>query len=97
MMYAGKIGYVNPDNFQLQLSILFLAAVVLGGTGSLYGAMLGGIIVAWLPERFRDLSTRRYFVFGVVLVLVMVFRPQGLIPRRMRRERWLEERSRSNG
>jgi len=96
-LYAGKVGFVNPDNFQLQLSILFLAAVVLGGTGSLYGAMFGGVIVAWLPERFRDLSTRRYFVFGIVLVLVMVFRPQGLLPRRMRRERWLEERQAANG
>ena len=97
VLYAGKVGFVNPDNFQLQLSILFLAAVVLGGTGSLYGAMVGGIIVAWLPERFRDLSTQRYFVFGVVLVLVMVFRPQGLIPRRQRRERWLEERQAAGG
>lgn len=81
-LYAGKVSYVNPENFQLQLSILFLAAVVLGGTGSMYGAIVGGILVAWIPERFRDFSTKRYFVFGVVLVLVMVFRPQGLIPRK---------------
>jgi branched-chain amino acid transport system permease protein len=39
-------------------------------------------LVAWIPERFRGFATRRYFVFGVVLVLVMVFRPQGIIPRR---------------
>jgi len=81
-LYASKVGFVNPDNFQLQLSILFLAAVVLGGTGSMYGVIMGGILVAWIPERFRGFSTRRYFVFGVVLVLVMVFRPQGIIPRR---------------
>jgi branched-chain amino acid transport system permease protein len=66
----------------LQLSILFLAAVVLGGTGSMYGVVMGGFLVAWIPERFRGFATRRYFVFGVVLVLVMVFRPQGIIPRR---------------
>jgi branched-chain amino acid transport system permease protein len=81
-LYASKVGFVNPDNFQLQLSILFLAAVVLGGTGSMYGVIMGGILVAWIPERFRGFDTRRYFVFGVVLVLVMVFRPQGIIPRR---------------
>jgi branched-chain amino acid transport system permease protein len=81
-LYASKVGFVNPDNFQLQLSILFLAAVVLGGTGSMYGVIMGGILVAWIPERFRGFSTRRYFVFGVILVLVMVFRPQGIIPRR---------------
>ena len=80
-LYASKVGFINPDNFQLQLSILFLAAVVLGGTGSMYGVIMGGFLVAWIPERFRGFSTRRYFVFGVVLVLVMVFRPQGIIPR----------------
>ena len=82
VLYAGKVGYINPDNFQLQLSILFLAAVVLGGTGNMYGAIMGAVLVAWLPERFRGFSTRRYFVFGVVLVLMMVFRPQGIIPRK---------------
>ena len=81
-LYASKVGFINPDNVQLQLSILFLAAVVLGGTGSMYGVIMGGFLVAWIPERFRGFATRRYFVFGVVLVLVMVFRPQGIIPRR---------------
>ena len=56
-----------------------IAAIVLGGTGNMYGAIVGAVVVAWLPERFRGFSSRRYFVFGVVLVLVMVFRPQGLM------------------
>jgi branched-chain amino acid transport system permease protein len=82
VLYAGKVGFINPDNFQLQLSILFLAAVVLGGTGNMYGAIVGGFLVAWMPERFRNFQDKRFFVFGVALVLVMVFRPQGIIPRR---------------
>jgi branched-chain amino acid transport system permease protein len=81
-MYAGKVSFVIPTNFTLQLSILFLAAVVLGGSGNLYGAIAGGFLVAWIPERFRAFSDRREFVFGVVLVLMMVFRPQGIFPRR---------------
>jgi branched-chain amino acid transport system permease protein len=81
-LYAGKVGFINPDNFPLQLSILFLAAVVLGGTGNKWGVMLGGFIVAWMPERFRNFTDKRVFVFGVALVLMMVFRPQGLWPRR---------------
>jgi branched-chain amino acid transport system permease protein len=48
----------------------------------MYGAIMGGFLVAWMPERFRNFSEQRYFVFGVALVLVMVFRPQGIIPRR---------------
>jgi branched-chain amino acid transport system permease protein len=81
-LYATKVAFINPDGFLLQLSILFLAAVVLGGTGNMYGAIVGGFLVAWVPERFRNFDTRRYFVFGCILVLVMVFRPQGIIPRR---------------
>ena len=81
-LYAGKVTYVNPGNFTLELSIMFLAAVVLGGTGSLYGVIIGGFLVAWIPERFRAFSDRREFVFGLVLVLMMVFRPQGIFPRR---------------
>jgi branched-chain amino acid transport system permease protein len=82
VLYAGKVGFINPDNFPLTLSILFLAAVVLGGTGNKWGAMLGGFLVAWMPERFRNFTDKRVFVFGVALVLMMVFRPQGLWPRR---------------
>ncbi|MEY2643235.1 MAG: hypothetical protein RLZZ368_1882 [Actinomycetota bacterium] len=88
-LYAGKVRFINPSNFPLQLSILFLAAVVLGGTGNMWGAILGGAVVAWMPERFRGFADKRVFVFGVALVLVMVFRPQGLIPRKIRKERWL--------
>lgn len=83
-LYAGKVGFINPDNFPLLLSILFLSAVVLGGPGNIPGVIVGAFVVAYLPERFRGFSEKRVFVFGVVLVLMMVFRPQGLIPRRQR-------------
>ena len=84
VLYAGKVSFINPDNFPLTLSILFLAAVVLGGSGSMTGAILGAVLLAYLPERIRSLSDRRIFVFGLAMVLIMVFRPQGLWPRRQR-------------
>jgi branched-chain amino acid transport system permease protein len=96
-LYAGKVQFINPNNFPLQLSILFLAAVVLGGAGNMWGAVVGGALVAWMPERFRGFADKRVFVFGVALVLVMVFRPQGLIPRKIRKERWLESWKPSSG
>jgi branched-chain amino acid transport system permease protein len=83
VQYAGKVGFINPDNFPLLLSILFLAAVVLGGSGNMHGAILGGILVSYLPERLRNFQDKRVFVFGVALVLVMVFRPEGLLPKRV--------------
>jgi uncharacterized membrane protein YfcA len=66
----------------LKESILFLAAVVLGGPGNMPGVVVGAIVVSYLPERFRFLDTSRYFWFGVALVLMMIFRPAGLWPRR---------------
>ena len=81
-LYASKGNYVAPDLFQLKVSILFLAAVVLGGPGNRPGVVVGAIVVSYLPDRFRFLDTSRYFWFGVVLVVLMIFRPQGLWPRR---------------
>jgi branched-chain amino acid transport system permease protein len=86
-LYAAKVGFVSPDNFRLQISILFLAAVVLGGPGNMPGVIVGSIAVSYLPERLRFLDTSRYFWFGLLLVVMMIFRPQGLIPRRQRARR----------
>jgi len=83
-LYASNVRFINPDNFLLKLSILFLAAVVLGGPGNMVGVMLGAVAVSYLPERLRFLNTSRYFWFGVLLMVMMVFRPQGLLPRKLR-------------
>ena len=88
--YASKVISISPDNFVFQLSILFLAAVVLGGSGNLPGVMLGAAVVAYLPERFRQFQQYRIMVFGAALVAVMIFRPQGLLPSQ-RRARELKE------
>ena len=90
VMYAGKVISITPDNFLFNLSILFLAAVVLGGSGNIPGVILGAIVVAYLPERFRQFAQYRVLVFGAALVLVMIFRPQGLLPSRRRAKELLE-------
>jgi branched-chain amino acid transport system permease protein len=86
MLAAGQAGYINPTSFLILLSMLFLAAVIIGGAGNRWGAVLGGVLVAYLPERFRALSDWRLLIFGVTLMVVVYFRPQGLLPpRRTRR------------
>ena len=61
-------------------------AVIIGGAGNRWGAILGGVLVAYLPERFRPLSDYRLLIFGVSLMVIVTFRPQGLLPpRRTRR------------
>ncbi len=86
VLFAAKQIAITPDNFQFLLSVLILAAVVLGGSGNLPGVMLGAFLVAWLPERFRSLQNYRFLIFGAALVALMIFRPQGLLPSRRRRE-----------
>ncbi len=90
-LYATKTAFIQPDNFQLKLSILVLAAVVLGGPGNMPGVVVGAAVVSYLPERFRFLDAWRPFGFGVALVAIMILRPQGLIPNR-RRAREFEDR-----
>jgi branched-chain amino acid transport system permease protein len=86
MLAAGQGGFISPDAFPLQLSMLFVAAVLIGGAGNRWGALVGGVLVAYLPERFRGLSDWRLLIFGVSLMVIVTFRPQGILPpRRTRR------------
>ncbi|MBB2987783.1 branched-chain amino acid ABC transporter permease [Terracoccus luteus] len=92
-LFAGKAGFINPQSFELLLSILFLAAVVVGGQGNRWGVVLGAIVVSYFPERFREFADFRVLVFGLALMLLAIFRPQGLIPpRRSRRVKKADER-----
>jgi branched-chain amino acid transport system permease protein len=84
VMYATKEAFISPGDFVFQMSILFLAAVVLGGSGNIPGVILGAVVVGYLPERFRQFNQYRVLIFGAALVLTMIFRPQGLLPSRRR-------------
>ena len=85
VLYASQANAIDPTVFSYQVSILVVAAVVLGGSGNLLGVVFGGFLVAWLPERFRNFENYRFLVFGAALVVVMIIRPEGLIPSRRRR------------
>jgi branched-chain amino acid transport system permease protein len=89
MLAAGQGGYINPNTFIILLSMLFVAAVIIGGAGNRWGAIAGGVLVAYLPERFRALSDWRLLIFGLALMVIVTFRPQGLLPPR-RAKRALE-------
>ncbi|NHC12226.1 branched-chain amino acid ABC transporter permease [Motilibacter deserti] len=91
-VYASRTTAILPDNFPFVLSALILAAVVLGGSGNIAGVILGAFLVAWLPERFREFQEFRQLFFGAALVLIMLFRPQGLLPN-ARRKAELQEGS----
>ncbi|WP_238990279.1 high-affinity branched-chain amino acid ABC transporter permease LivM [Lautropia dentalis] len=78
--FAARQGLVNPESFTFIESALILAIVVLGGMGSQLGVILAAIILTVLPEMAREFSDYRMLLFGLVMVLMMIWRPQGLLP-----------------
>jgi len=78
-IYAAKQGSVTPDSFDFILSVMILAMVVVGGMGSVLGVILGGLVLSILPELLREFSIYRMLIFGLLMILMMIFRPQGFL------------------
>ncbi|MBD9402645.1 high-affinity branched-chain amino acid ABC transporter permease LivM [Comamonas sp. CMM02] len=78
--FAARQGIVNPESFTFIESALILAIVVLGGMGSQLGVIVAAILITVLPELAREFSEYRMLIFGLVMILMMVWRPQGLFP-----------------
>ncbi|MFE3024723.1 branched-chain amino acid ABC transporter permease [Nocardia tengchongensis] len=90
-LYAGQVSYVSPGEFDIIKSMLFLCAVVIGGSGNKLGVIVGAFLIAYLPWRFQSvqigdqsLGDYKYLMFGLALVVMMIFRPQGLFPVRQK-------------
>lgn len=78
--FAARQGLVNPESFTFIESALILAIVVLGGMGSQVGVILAAILVTVVPEIAREFAEYRMLIFGLVMVVMMIWRPQGLLP-----------------
>jgi ABC-type branched-subunit amino acid transport system permease subunit len=85
--FASQVPYFDPTLFTLQASIIVVAYVVFGGMGSMWGAMAGAAVLTWLPEFLKNQvpSDDRQMWVGAILLLMMIFRPAGLLPARRRR------------
>jgi branched-chain amino acid transport system permease protein len=90
-LYAGQVQFVAPPTFNIINSMLFLVAVVLGGQGNKLGVVLGAFVIVYLPNRLLgveflgiNLGDLKYLFFGLALVVLMIFRPQGLFPARQK-------------
>ena len=79
VVFAAKTTFINPASFTIWESIIILCVVVLGGMGSIVGVIFGAMILILLPEYLRAFSEYRMLLFGAVLVMMMVFRPAGII------------------
>jgi ABC-type branched-subunit amino acid transport system permease subunit len=85
--YGSYVGYFDPTQFTLQASILIVAYVVFGGMGSIAGVMLGAAALTWLPQFLKSQVPQpdRIMWLGALLVIMMIFRPAGLLPARRRK------------
>ncbi|MBC7354816.1 MAG: branched-chain amino acid ABC transporter permease [Desulfomicrobiaceae bacterium] len=87
VIFAAKTTFINPASFTFFESAIILSIVVLGGMGSNWGVILGAAFLVLLPEYMRAFSEYRMILFAAAMVLMMVFRPQGMIPARSKQYR----------
>ena len=78
-LYACYIGVLNPSTFGFMKSIEILVMVVLGGMGSMLGSILSATVLTILPEATRSFDSYRMVIYSLVLILMMIFRPGGLL------------------
>ena len=78
-LYAHYVGVLNPSNFDFNYSVEILIMVVLGGMGSITGAVISATVLTILTEMLRDFSEYRMIVYSLILIIVMLFRPSGLL------------------
>lgn len=78
--FASRQGFISPESFVFIESAIVLAIVVLGGMGSQIGVVLAAIVMTVLPELAREFNEYRMLMFGLLMVFMMIWRPQGLLP-----------------
>ncbi len=84
VLYASKMTIISPESFSFWESVLVFMIVILGGSGSISGAILGAFLIVGLPEIFRGFADARMLIFGLAMMLMMIFRTQGILPPRAR-------------
>lgn len=98
VFFASKQTIVTPDSFDFVLSVLILAMVVLGGMGNVWGSVLGALVLGVLPELLREFASYRMLIFGLLMIGMMIFRPQGILGSQLiRRELEAKPRGASDG
>ncbi len=78
-VYAHYITFISPDQYTFQISVNIFCMVILGGMGTTIGPVLGAIVLTLLPEVMRTFDVYRMIIVGLLMVLCMIFRPQGII------------------
>jgi branched-chain amino acid transport system permease protein len=83
-LFATKVGSVFPHSFDVVVSITVLVVIIVGGMASVPGVTLGAFVLVGLPELLREFEEYRFLIYGALLILMMLRRPEGLIPSKRR-------------
>ena len=83
-IFATKMTIIAPESFSFWESVLMFAVVILGGAGSMPGVLVGSFLIIGLPELFRGFADARMLIFGAAMILMMIFRNQGIVPAHVR-------------
>jgi len=79
-IFAARLGNIFPHSFNLLISINALALIIVGGLGSIPGVVVGALILVGLPELLREFTEYRLLMYGILLIVMMLFRPEGFVP-----------------
>jgi branched-chain amino acid transport system permease protein len=96
-LYAHYVGYISAQNFTLTQSLALLSMVILGGLDNIGGVALAAVLLSVLPEKFRPLANYRVIAYGVIIIAMLIFRPAGLIPQKIRDYAFALKRRSGNG
>jgi ABC-type branched-subunit amino acid transport system permease subunit len=83
-VYAHYIGFISPENFAFIVSVVVVTMVILGGMDNVFGVIIGAVFLTIIPEKFRAFQDFRLLMYGVIVVAMLMFRPQGLFPQKLR-------------
>ncbi len=84
-IYAQMTAFIAPANFQLGDSLAIVSILILGGVGNIWGILPATLLVVLLPEKLQIVQEYRFLIFALVVIFVLIIRPSGILPRRMRR------------
>ena len=84
-LYAMMLGFIAPTNFTFGDSLILVSIVLLGGIGNVWGLVVATTIVIILPEKLQAIQEYRFLLYGAMVILMLLFRPEGLLPRPLRR------------
>jgi ABC-type branched-subunit amino acid transport system permease subunit len=82
--YGHVLGFIAPNNFTFGDSLILVSIILLGGIGNLWGVAVAAAFVVFLPEKFQVIQEYRFALYAGLVILILLFRPQGLLPRQLR-------------